>query len=69
MLHWRRRSGDQNAIVKRGNDRMGHQGQLISKFEDTKDLTHKSKKDKQYNGQMKRDKRTNDDQQNNTLKT
>ena len=38
-------------------------------FEDTKDLTRKSKKDKQYKGQMKRDKRTNNDLQNNTLKT
>ena len=48
-LHWRKRriSGDYNAIVKRGNDRTSHQGQLISKFEDIKDLTRKSKKGKQ----------------------
>ena len=63
MLHWRRirRSGDYNVIVKRGNNRKSHQGQLISKFEDTKDLTRKSKNDKQYNGQMKREKRTKND--------
>ena len=69
MMHWRRRSEDQNAIVKIGDNRTSYQGQLISKLEDTKDLTCKSKKDKQYNGQVKRDKRTNNDLQNNTLKT
>ena len=59
---------DYNAIVKRENNRTSHQGQIIRKFEDTKDLTRKSK-DKQYNGLMKWDKRTNNDLQNNTLKT
>ena len=70
-MHWRgrSRSGDYNAIVNRGNNRTSHQGQLISKLEDTKGLTRKSKNDKQYNSQMKRDKRTNSDLQNNTLKT
>ena len=47
---------------------MSYQGQLISRFEDTKGLTRSSKKDKQYNGQMKIDKRTNNDIQSNTLK-
>jgi hypothetical protein len=66
--YWRR-SGDYNAIAKRGNNRTSHEGQLISKLEDNKDLTCNLKKNKQYNGQMKRDKMTNNDLQNNTLKT
>ena len=41
------------------------------KFEDTKMVvrSHKQKTDRQHNGQMKNDKRTNNDLQNITLKT
>jgi spore coat protein CotH len=53
-LHWRRSCGDYNAIVKRGNDRTSHQGQLISKLEDTNGITLTSDKDRQYNGQFEK---------------
>ena len=41
------------------------------KFEDTKMVvrSHKQRTDRQHNGQMKNDKRTNNDLQNITLKT
>ena len=45
-------------------------GTFGKKFEDTKGVirSHKSKEDKQYNGQRKRDKRTNNYLQNTTQK-
>ena len=45
--------------------------QLQEHFEDTKGVTnsHKSKKDRQYNGQKENDKRTNNDLQSGTQKT
>jgi hypothetical protein len=44
---------------------------LKEKFEDTKGITrsHKSKNDRQYNGQKTKDKMTNNDLQNTTQKT
>ena len=44
---------------------------IIKVFEDAKEVirSRKSKKDKQYNGQKKQDKRTNNDPQNITQKT
>jgi hypothetical protein len=39
------------------------------KFEDTKGVIRMSKKDRQHNGQKKRDKSTHNDLQNNTHKT
>ena len=43
----------------------------MEKFEDTKEVIRirKSKKDRQHNGQKKKDKRTNNDLQNITHKT
>ena len=45
-------------------------GQLLEEFEDTKGgiRTHKWK-DRQHNNQLKKDKRTNNDTQSNTMKT
>jgi hypothetical protein len=48
-----------------------HTLSLYEEFEDTKGVIkrRKSKKDRQYNGQMKKDKNANDDLQNITQKT